>query len=363
VARMRRSWGALRKLPSGRYQARYLDPETRLMASAPETFASKTAADRWLAKKRTELDAGTAVDDNASQLPVCHWWVGYKRSIQARKARTVKAYEAAWRLRIEPRFGDVPVRKVRSGAIDDWVSEMLHSGVSTSKVVEAIGVLKRILDRAVRDKALPTNPCAARSVTLPRRAETERPVLSPAEVESLAAAMRHERDRVLVRVLAYCGLRIGEAFALRWSDVDLKAGLLHIRQSVEDTTGVVIVGPTKTWASRSVTPPAALVSQLRALCGTGLVFANNKGEHLRYTNWRRDVWDPAVTLSGVVALPHDLRATCASLLIDAGASPKDVQAHLGHENAETTLRLYARVRPGRSADIAAKLDVLISEAV
>src|SRR5262249_59539103 len=134
------------------------------------------------------------------------------------------------------------------GGSADWVSRRLQGGVSRSKVVEAIGVLKRVLDRAVRDKALPTNPCAARSVTLPRRADTERPVLSPAEVESLAAAMRRERDRVLVRVLAYCGLRIGEAFALRWSDVDLKAGLLHIRQSVEGTTGVGMVGPAQTRA-------------------------------------------------------------------------------------------------------------------
>ena len=65
--------------------------------------------------------------------------------------------------------------------------------------------------------------------------------------------------------------------------------------------------------------------------------------------------------SGVVALPHDLRATCASLLIDAGASVKDVQAHLGHQDELTTLRIYARVRPHRSADIAAKLDALVAE--
>ena len=65
MARSRRSWGSVRKFPSGRYQARYLDPDTRRMVSAPETFASKTAADRWLAKKRAEIDAGAAIDDRA----------------------------------------------------------------------------------------------------------------------------------------------------------------------------------------------------------------------------------------------------------------------------------------------------------
>ena len=82
----------------------------------------------------------------------------------------------------------------------------------------------------------------------------------------------------------------------------------------------------------------------------------------RYRNWRRDVWDKACDRSGVTALPHDLRATAASLLIDAGASPKDVQAHLGHEDITTTMNIYARVRPGRSADIASRLDALIAEA-
>ena len=65
--------------------------------------------------------------------------------------------------------------------------------------------------------------------------------------------------------------------------------------------------------------------------------------------------------SGVKARPHDLRATCASLLIDAGASVKDVQHHLGHQDELTTLRLYARVRPERSADLAKRLDALIAE--
>jgi len=67
--------------------------------------------------------------------------------------------------------------------------------------------------------------------------------------------------------------------------------------------------------------------------------------------------------SGVEALPHDPKATCASPLIDAGVSPKDVQAHLGHEDVDTTLRLYARVRLGRSADLAMRLDGLIGEAM
>ena len=83
--------------------------------------------------------------------------------------------------------------------------------------------------------------------------------------------------------------------------------------------------------------------------------------YLQYKNWRR-YWDPATEQAGIKALPHDLRATCVSLLIDAGASPKDVQLHMGHSSIEVTMNVYARIRGGRSADLAARLDALIAQA-
>lgn len=368
MARSRRSWGSVRLIDGGRYQARYLDPESRNTIPAPETFATKRAADVWLARKRTEIEAGTAVDDRSGNQALGLWWPGYWRSVQGHKHRTKAGYETAWRLRIEPRFGSIPVRRIKPAHIDGWIAEMRERGTSASKIIESLGVLKRVMDEVVRDKAIPVNPCALRTTRLPKRPKTDRPVLSPVEVERLATAMMHEADRVLVRLLAYGGLRAGEALALRWSDVDLTRKTLRIRESVEDTTGHVIVGPTKTYATRTITLADALVRDLHGI-KTGiiphekspLVFPNSRGEHRRYRNWRR-VWDAACVRSGVRALPHDLRGTCASLLIDAGASPKDVQAHLGHEDIQTTFNLYARVRPGRSADLASRLDALISEA-
>ena len=366
MAATRRSWGALRKLPSGRWQASYRDPDTRRLVPAPETFVSKTAADRWLARKRTEVDAGTAIDDRTGNRPLSEWWPGYWRSVHGHKARTKAGYEAAWRLRVEPRFGAMAVRRIKPSHVDDWIADMSERGVSASKVIEASGVLKRVFDQVVRDKAIPANPCEQRTSTLPKRPKMDRPVLAPADVERLAMAMTQESDRVLVRLLTYGGLRVGEALALRWRDVDLEHRTLTVRESVEDTTGKIILGPTKTYAMRTITLPDALVVQIHSLWtvvdGSGLVFPNRAGGHRRYRNWRRDAWDKACERSGVAATPHDLRATCASLLIDAGASPKDVQAHLGHEDIQTTLNLYTRVRPGRSADLAARLDALIAEA-
>ena len=365
MARSRRQWGSVRSLASGRYQARYLDPDTRRMTPAPQTFATKSRADRWLATKRTELDAGSGVDDKADNQPLREWWPGYWRATQSCRPHTRIGYETAWRLRIEPRFGSMPVRRIKPSHVDDWVADLIEQGLSVSKITESLGVLKRVLDRVVRDLALATNPCSLRAVALPKRSPMERPVLSPAEVEKLAQAMNHESDRVLVRLLAFGGLRINECFALQWSDVDLERKTLAVRQSVADVNGRLIVGPTKTYATRTITLPDALQAQLLTLRNSrspiDLVFPGRGGRCRRYSNWRRDVWSPACEGSGVSARPHDLRATCASLLIDAGASPKDVQAHLGHESVETTMRWYARVRPGRSEDLATRLNALIAE--
>jgi integrase len=363
MGRSRRQWGSVRSLASGRYQARYLDPDASRIVPAPQTFATKREAGRWLAAKRTELNS--VADGKAGNRPLREWWPGYWRSTQSLNPHTRLGYETAWRLRIEPRFGSMPVRRIKPSHVDDWVADMIEQGLSVSKITESLGVLKRVLDRAVRDRVIAANPCLLRAASLPKRLQMERPVLSPTEVDKLAQAMNRESDRVLVRLLAFGGLRINECFAMHWSDVDLERKTLTVRQSVADVNGRLIVGPTKTCATRTITLPDALRAQLLALknsqSSVALVFPSRRGGYRRYGNWRRDVWDPACKASGINARPHDLRATCASLLIDAGASPGDVQGHLGQESVETTMRWYARVRPGRSEDLPARLNALIPE--
>jgi integrase len=355
----RRSWGALRKLPSGRYQAKYR--VNGVFVAAPQTFPNKAQADRWLASKQAEADRGESIDDRAGARSLSAWWPDYERSMSGLRATTCNGYEAAWRLRIKPTFGARPVRRIKASDIDAWLSKLREDGVSAGKITEAHGVLSRLLDRAVRDQAIPRNPCLQRTEKLPRRKQITRPVLSPSEVEKLVKPMAQEVDRLAVRLMAYGGLRIGEVLGLHWDDIDIARKTLTVRRSVNDNTGMLIVEAPKNGIVRTVTLPDSLVSQLKDLMGKGLFYPNRTGIYRRYRNWRRDVWDRAVKASGVAALPHDLRATCASLLIDAGASIKDVQDHLGHADVTTTMEIYARVRPGRNIDIASKLDALIAE--
>ncbi len=367
MARLRREWGSVRKIGRrGRWQARYLEPDLNRMIAAPETFTTRVKADRWLASKRADLDRGQVVDDRAGMQALEAWWPGYFAGTARLKQSTRVAYETAWRLRVRPRFGSVPVRRIRASHVEDWLADLHEQGVSSSKAIEAYGVLNRVLNRAVRDQALPANPCGQRSMPLPRRPLVQRPVLSPVEVEALAAAMARSDNGTLVRLLAYGGLRIGEALALQCGDLDPASGTLRIERSAHEIAGVVQIGPTKTYSGRTITLPSSLAEELvDVAAGRGegeLLFPNRLGGPRRYQAFRRDAWDPAARRAGVVVKPHDLRATCASLLVDAGASVKDVQAHLGHADVTTTLGLYARVRPGRADDLAERLDKLIAEA-
>ena len=361
-----RSWGSLRRLPSGRYQAKYR--VNGVLTPAPDTFPNRATADRWLANKRAEIDRGDAVDDKAGSRPLSAWWPEYERSIARLRTSTQAGYSAAWRLRIAPTLGAVPVRRIKPTTIDRWLMDLREQGVSAGKITESYGVLSRLLDRAVRDKAISKNPCDGRTEKMPKRVLVDRPVLSPAQVERLARVMPTELDRVVLRLMAYGGLRAGEVLGLHWEDVDLERKVLTVRRSLSDASGKLIVELPKNGIIRTITLPDTLVAQLIGI-KTGIkphekshpLYPNQRGGYRRYRNWRRDVFDLAVEASGVKALPHDLRGTAASLLVDAGASPKDVQSHLGHQQIETTMALYARVRPGRNVDIASKLDALIAE--
>lgn len=268
-ARSRRSWGSVRALGSGRFQARYPDADTGRLLPAPGTFATRGDADRWLAARRTDLARRVDLDDRAATRPLCDWWPGYLRTAQSTlKSSTLSNYEQAWRLRVEPGLGSVPVGRLRASHIEDWIADMVAAGVSSSKIIESYGVLKRVLDRAVRDRAISTNPCSLRAGPLPRRPRKDRPVLSPAEVEELATAMRRDDDRVLVRLLAYGGLRIGEALALRRRDVDVAGGRLTVRESVSEIGGRLEVGAIKTYAVRTITLPVSSLRSCSFACAT-----------------------------------------------------------------------------------------------
>ena len=168
--------------------------------------------------------------------------------------------------------------------------------------------------------------------------------LTHAQVDQLARAC--SGYELLIRLLAYTGLRWGEATALQVRRVDLMRRRLEVVRTAVDLGSEVTYGTPKTHQHRSVPIPRSLVDDLAThLAGRrpdDLVFASPRGAPLRNQNFRARVFGPAAVAIGVAELtPHDLRHTAASLAVQAGANVKAVQRMLGHASAAMTLDVYA----------------------
>lgn len=230
-------------------------------------------------------------------------------------------------------------------------------------VIRAYGVLAAILDDAVSDNRTLRNP--ARGVTLPRKVKKPHVYLSHDQVHELAAASKYP---VLVLVLAYCGLRWGEATGLRVKHLDMLRRRLMIEENAVQVGSVIEVGTPKNHKKRTVPFPRFLSEQLARQCaGKGrddLVFPGENGHHLRLARVHEDnmSWFAgAVKRSGVPRItPHDLRHSAASFAVSAGANVKAVQKMLGHSSAAMTLDVYADLFDGDLDSVSDALDHAVS---
>lgn len=274
------------------------------------------------------------------------------------ESRTIEGYRQHWRTHLSPVFGHLSVEEVSTPSIQEFVAT-LAARRAPATTRHAHRVLSLILDQAVAERRLAVNP--AHGVRLPSLpAQLGDHVLTVDQVEALAAAVRHHAT--VVRVAAYCGLRWGEVAALEVGDVDLFSRRIRVQRAQIEISGrIEIKAPKSRHGRRRVPIPERLIDELRQHTkgrpSTALLFTSPEGERLRSSNWKRWVgWPHAVaTLGGGIRF-HDLRHTCASMLIQAGATPVEVQRILGHSTPATTLNLYTHLLPDALDGAAAKLD-------
>lgn len=365
----RNSDGSTEKVPSklngkgSRWRARYVDDRGR---ERTKVFGRKTDAQQWLDTETAGHVTGTWTDPKLSGKTfgtLAERWFLTKAT---RAPKTVAGYRSLLDTVVLPWWRDVPLKDVGFDGLQQWVTALSVNGstkkpgqgLSASRVIQAHQVVSQVLRYAVRAKHLPANP--ADGIELPRKPETEQRYLNHDQLHRLAVASG--RFRTLVLVLGYTGLRIGEAAALQVGDVDLAARRIRVKRSVTHVTGQgLVVGPTKNHSARSVPLPKFLVPLLTteiAKKGAGeLVFPGRRGGWLTVGELRW-VFDKATEAVGVEGLtPHELRHTCASLAITAGANVKVLQLLLGHKTATLTLDRYGHLFPDDLDRIADAFDV------
>ncbi|MFF9013128.1 tyrosine-type recombinase/integrase [Streptomyces sp. NPDC014870] len=355
----RRSFGRVRKLPSGRYQARYPGPDG-LLRPADRTFATSTDADLWLAKKRVEIEDGRWIDPAEGATTVRDWSARWLAAVAPQlKHKTQATYRSLINSRINPALGERELASLRPITVTEWVADMKGAGLSSSRIRQAYRVLSQIMASAVDNDLIAQTPC--RGVRLPRMPQTEPHILTQVEASRIVRSAEKPHD-LLIALLAFAGLRVGEAFALRRMDVDVASCLLVVDENLAEANGTLVFDTPKSHQKRVLTLAPSLVKRLGAYLESlpggdeALLFTNRSGRPLRYNQWRKAHFDPAVSAAGLTDVtPHDLRASHGTWVADRYGVM--TAAHrLGHSNASVTTRHYARPVAGRDAEVATASD-------
>ncbi|MGN6221690.1 MAG: tyrosine-type recombinase/integrase [Microbacterium sp.] len=330
--------------PSGkRYVARYRKPDNS--QGGKRGFRTKKEAELWLAGVELSKSQNEYVDPSDAHITLNELaavWLQNQSAVL--KPSAMHPLESAWRIHVQPVWGRREVGSVRHAAVRAWVTEMSGKRGAVT-VIRAYGVLASLLDDAVRDRRIRTNP--ARGIALPRKKRKPRVYLTHSQVRALADQSAHPD---VVYFLAYTGLRWGEATGLRLRDVDAVRRRVHVHENAVLVNGTLHVGTPKSHVSRSVPYPDFLApvieSQMRGKARDQILFGDGV-HHMLLPNSRDGWFAGAVRRAQTLdpdfprLTPHDLRHTAASLAISAGANVKAVQRMLGHASASMTLDTYA----------------------
>ncbi len=351
--------GALRKLPSGRWQARHRGPDG-VMRPAPMTFDTKLDAGAWLKAQSGDVAEGVWAPSQAGprgRLTVEQyaktWLAG--RDL---KPRSRLLYRDLLDALILPGLGEAPLDKVSPTTVRNWHATL--DAKTPTRRAHAYSLLRSIYTTAVADDLVPTNPCRIRGAGAAKTKHATT-VATLGELEVIVAAMP-ARYRAMALLAAWCGLRFGELAELRRGDIDLERGYLHVERGVTRAGGEVYIGDPKSEAGRRLVsiPPHLLpvvqahLNDRTAFGGEALLFPARHGGHLSPSTLY-GVWYPAREAAGRPDLRfHDLRHTGATLAAATGATLADLMARLGHSTPSAALR-YQHAAADRDQMIAAAL--------
>ena len=288
------------------------------------------------------------------------------------RASTLDRYKYTIGPHIKPALGRMKLKSLTPAHVRGFYREKLDAGLAPATVHKMHAVLHKALDQAVADGLIPRN--AADALKLPRIDREEIAPLTAEEANRLIEAARGDRLEALYVLAIHTGLRQGELLALNWKDLDLEAGTLQVRRTLTRRGGKHFLAEPKTKKSRrtvrlTVGAIAALQDHLKRQMEEmdrlgslykpgGLVFANEIGGIFNPSNLRNRSFARLLMRAGLSAETrfHDLRHTCATLLLSRNVNPKIVSEMLGHANIAITLDTYSHVLPDMQEKAAKALE-------
>jgi integrase len=280
------------------------------------------------------------------------------------------SYESTLRLHILPRIGLMRLSDLTGDAVKALYAS-LRKTVSASMSARVHVVLRAVLNLAREEGFIASSPLEGMRKFVPRHKPPRVESLSEAQVRKLLKSAKGHRLEALFVLAITTGLRQGELFALRWSDIDLQRRTLYVQRAAQEVNGDIAFVEPKTDQSRrrvqlSTTALDALKRRRELAKGedhsSDLAFPSEHGHVLRKSNFIRREWDPIREAAGTPgARFHDLRHTAASLLLIEGVHPKVVSEMLGHASVRLTLDTYSHLIPTMQAEAARAFDRLLRQ--
>jgi integrase len=306
---------------------------------------------------------------------------------------TMKGYRRQFNNYLVPHLGAKPLDKITGPAVGKLYKLLRERGgkdgapLSANTVNKTSITLAAILDAAMEDGFIVKNPARLKKIV---KAPTGHDIRSEREemqtwtAEQLKAFLAWNKDTYedelfpLWFTLARTGMRRGEALALQWRDLDLKAGRISIRRAADSATRGRVKVP-KSGGARVIDADAQLMATLKALKATrgsisldlarpqAFIFGHEDGRLrdpvLISNRWKRRATAAAKKLTNLPHIPlHGLRHTHATLLLQLGESPKVVQERLGHSSIAITMDIYSHVNPTMQRAAADRFSALLDEA-
>jgi integrase len=327
-----------------------------------------------LAKAIANRDGGLVYD--AGNMTVGEYldrWLNDSMRNTVRR-RTWERYEQFVRVHLTPGLGKIKVAKLTPAHVRGLYRDRLDSGLAPRTVLHIHRAFSKALKQAVADGLIPRNPAAPVKSPQPRQEEI-RP-LNREQVRALFEAASGDRLEALYVLAVTAGLRRGELQGLKWDDLDLEAGMLQVRRTLSEPKGGYIFEAPNSGKGRSVRLTRKATAALREhrkrqleermqKAGLwqeqGLVFPSGVGTPLWGGNLNR-TFKSTLRRAGLPKSTrfHNLRHTCATLLLKQGVNPKFVQELLGHADISLTLNVYGHVLPDMGDAAAGAMDAALA---
>lgn len=276
---------------------------------------------------------------------------------------TMRAYQAPLK-RLREQFGSSKPGDITPDEVSAYLRYLAGRGYGQRTMSMEFAILNMIFDYSIVKGYASNNPCGP--VKLPSGLpKAKRDIPTEEQLEAVKKGIK-EPFGLFPYMLLYTGMRRGELLALRWEDIDLEAGVIHVTKSVYFAGSASIVKEPKTESGKRVVVILDALREVLQEPGTGYVFGGEKPLtdyqfRSAWGNWAKAVGLGPGGMKGTDVTPHQLRHAFATILYDAGVGEVDTMAIMGHSSIKVTREVYTHIRQERMEQTTKQINEYLRE--